>query len=180
MRMKKNTKIRIQKFFLILILLIVGCYLLDDDAKSEVFLTANHKYVGRIVFKDTPQGLHVKARLKNLPVGLHGFHIHEKPSCEAGEDAKGVIKAALKAGGHYDPNKTEQHLGPDGKGHKGDLPVLRVEKDGTAHIDFYNKNLSAKEVREKSVVIHEHGDNYKDTPEPLGGGGARIACGVIR
>ena len=28
-------------------------------------------------------------------------------------------------------------------------------------------------------MIHEGGDNYSDTPKPLGGGGARMACGVI-
>ena len=28
-------------------------------------------------------------------------------------------------------------------------------------------------------MIHAGGDNYSDQPQPLGGGGARIACGVI-
>jgi Cu-Zn family superoxide dismutase len=28
-------------------------------------------------------------------------------------------------------------------------------------------------------MIHEGGDNYADEPKPLGGGGARIACGVV-
>ena len=32
----------------------------------------------------------------------------------------------------------------------------------------------------KALVIHAGGDNYRDTPEPLGGGGARIACGVVK
>ncbi|WP_324128836.1 superoxide dismutase family protein, partial [Acinetobacter baumannii] len=29
-------------------------------------------------------------------------------------------------------------------------------------------------------MIHAGGDNYSDSPQPLGGGGARIACGVIK
>jgi superoxide dismutase, Cu-Zn family len=29
-------------------------------------------------------------------------------------------------------------------------------------------------------MIHSGGDNYSDAPAPLGGGGARIACGVIK
>lgn len=29
-------------------------------------------------------------------------------------------------------------------------------------------------------MIHAVGDNYSDTPAPLGSGGARIACGVIK
>jgi Cu-Zn family superoxide dismutase len=28
-------------------------------------------------------------------------------------------------------------------------------------------------------VIHGGGDNYSDSPQPLGGGGARVACGVV-
>jgi Cu-Zn family superoxide dismutase len=28
-------------------------------------------------------------------------------------------------------------------------------------------------------MLHVGGDNYADTPAPLGGGGARMACGVI-
>jgi Cu/Zn superoxide dismutase len=30
-----------------------------------------------------------------------------------------------------------------------------------------------------AAMQHPNGDNYSDTPKPLGGGGARIACGVI-
>jgi Cu-Zn family superoxide dismutase len=29
-------------------------------------------------------------------------------------------------------------------------------------------------------MIHAGGDNYSDHPEKLGGGGARIACGVVK
>jgi Cu-Zn family superoxide dismutase len=29
-------------------------------------------------------------------------------------------------------------------------------------------------------MIHAGGDNYSDQPVPLGGGGARIACGVVK
>lgn len=28
-------------------------------------------------------------------------------------------------------------------------------------------------------MVHAGGDNYADDPKPLGGGGARIACGSI-
>jgi Cu-Zn family superoxide dismutase len=33
--------------------------------------------------------------------------------------------------------------------------------------------------RGNELVIHIGGDNYSDQPQPLGGGGARIACGAI-
>jgi len=34
-------------------------------------------------------------------------------------------------------------------------------------------------MRGRAFVIHEGGDNFSDQPKPLGGGGARIACGVL-
>ena len=37
----------------------------------------------------------------------------------------------------------------------------------------------AAELKGKALMIHEAGDNYADEPKPLGGGGGRIACGVI-
>ena len=41
-------------------------------------------------------------------------------------------------------------------------------------------NLAVKDLKGRSVIIHAGGDNYSDQPAPLGGGGARIACGVIK
>jgi len=169
-----------RKGLVILLLIVAGCYLLDDDARSDVYLTDNQKPVGRIVFKDTPSGLYVKLNFKNLPKGEHGFHIHENPNCEATTDDKGNVQPALKAGGHYDPEKTGKHLGPNGKGHKGDLPVLNVGESGKVKTEFYMPYLSVKEIRERSVIIHRDGDNYQDEPQVLGGGGKRIACGIIR
>ena len=34
-------------------------------------------------------------------------------------------------------------------------------------------------MRGRSLTIHAGEDNYSDQPEPLAGGGTRIACGVI-
>ncbi|MRR17699.1 MAG: superoxide dismutase [Cu-Zn] SodC1, partial [Deltaproteobacteria bacterium] len=31
-----------------------------------------------------------------------------------------------------------------------------------------------------SLMIHVGGDNYSDVPEKLGGGGGRLACGVVK
>ncbi|NIY58922.1 superoxide dismutase family protein, partial [Francisella orientalis] len=36
-----------------------------------------------------------------------------------------------------------------------------------------------EELEGHSLMIHEGGDNYSDTPKPLGGGGTRMWCGVI-
>ena len=36
-----------------------------------------------------------------------------------------------------------------------------------------------EEIKGRSLMVHAGGDNHADHPEPLGGGGARVACGVI-
>ena len=92
----------------------------------------------------------------------------------------GKIGHALAAGGHFDPDKTGKHLGPGGGGHKGDLPVLTVNGDGIDKETLLVKGVSAADFKNHSVMIHDGGDNYADTPAPLGGGGGRIACGVIK
>jgi Cu/Zn superoxide dismutase len=45
---------------------------------------------------------------------------------------------------------------------------------------FTAPHLTVAEIRGRSIMVHTGGDNYSDTPAPLGGGGARIACGVIK
>ena len=136
------------------------------------------KEAGTIVLKETADGLEADTKLKGLPPGEHGFHLHQNPSCSPGDD-KGKPAAGLAAGGHYDPNATKAHKGPGGGGHMGDLPKLTVGSTGTANLKLKFPGLKLADVMGKALVIHEGGDNYSDTPKPLGGGGPRIACGVI-
>ncbi len=39
---------------------------------------------------------------------------------------------------------------------------------------------SLDEVKDKALMVHVGGDNMSDQPKPLGGGGERYACGVIK
>ena len=39
--------------------------------------------------------------------------------------------------------------------------------------------LKVSMLQGHALVVHEGGDNYSDLPLPLGGGGARFACGVV-
>jgi superoxide dismutase, Cu-Zn family len=135
--------------------------------------------LGTVTISDGPGGAIVKTALKGLPPGPRGFHIHENGSCQP-TTANGQPVPAGGAGGHFDPQHTGKHEGPAGNGHLGDLPVLQVAGDGSATQTLtapHIKDVSA--LRGKSVIIHVGADNYSDHPQPLGGGGARIACGVI-
>lgn len=134
--------------------------------------------IGFIRAEDTGGGLKLAPELAGLPPGPHGFHVHDKPSCDPGEK-DGKQTAGLAAAGHWDPRGTGKHLGPGGQGHQGDLPVLEVAPDGTAKSPVSAPNLSVADLRGRALMIHAGGDNYSDQPEPLGGGGGRIACGVV-
>lgn len=153
-----------------------------DTAEADVYLTSNYGHgrkIGVVKFNDTHQGVMVDVALNGLPKGEHGFHAHEYGDCGNIVNKDGKMLYAGRAGGHFDPHKIGKHLGPDKGGHLGDFPALIVSSYGEAYNRFFIPNVKASEFRNKAVVVHEGGDNYKDTPLPLGGGGARIACGVI-
>lgn len=129
------------------------------------------KDIGTITFSaGKPCGIVITPNLHDLTPGTHGFHIHEHPSC---------ADKAMAAGGHMDPAKTNAHEGPyQDKGHLGDMPVLVVDKNGSATLPTSSPRLTMNDIKGHAIMIHMGSDNYSDIPEKLGGGGARIACGV--
>lgn len=155
-----------------------------DDAVTVPLNIATEKgpgeSVGSVTIVKTDYGLVFTPELKGLEPGTHGFHIHAKPSCDAAEvDGKNTPAGA--AGGHWDPENTGKHDAPWGDGHKGDLPALYVTSDGTASQSVLAPRLKdLNEIKGHALMVHVGGDNHSDHPKPLGGGGARMACGVIK
>ncbi len=137
------------------------------------------KAIGTVTLSDTTTGLKLTPALSGLTPGFHGFHVHENPDCGAGVK-DGKIQAGIAAGGHYDPAGTGRHEGPEGKGHLGDLPALTVGQDGKSSTPVLAPRLKLSDIKNRSLMIHAGGDNYSDVPAPLGGGGGRVACGVIK
>ena len=134
--------------------------------------------VGSITITNTPHGVVFTPVLKDLPPGLHGFHVHQNPSC-APKDKDGKPVAALAAGGHLDLTGANKHGEPWGDGHVGDLPPLFVAADGTATQPVLAPRLKPADLVGRSLMLHIGGDNHADHPAALGGGGARLACGVV-
>jgi len=133
--------------------------------------TGHGAYLGTVTLTDGLYGMLIQPHLHDLPPGEHGFHIHQNPNC---------ADYGLDAGGHLDPAHTDKHLGPyNSYGHLGDLPVLMVNQHGIADTETLAPRLTVSDAIGHSLMIHEFGDNYSDTPKANGGGGARIACGVI-
>jgi len=134
--------------------------------------------IGTVKLADSPYGLLITPDLDDVEPGIHGFHVHENPDCEAAMSEEKMIPG-LAAGGHFDPMVTGSHEGPYGAGHLGDLPVLIVDEQGRATLPLLAPRPRLAEIRDRSLVIHAGGDNYSDAPKLLGGGGRRIACGII-
>ena len=153
----------------------VEMHLIDASGVGPAF--------GTVKAKDSDNGLVLRLDLAaELSPGPHGFHVHEIGDCgPARKD--GEMTAGLAAGGHYDPAGTGRHMGPSGDGHLGDLPVIQVEvdEDGArpVHRPMVAPRLEVADLRGRALVIHAQGDNYRDEPKSLGGGGARVACGVV-
>ena len=140
---------------------------------TTVYRTSKHGHgtsLGTVTFEDSQYGLLIKPHLTHLSPGIHGLHIHTKPDCS---------NMGLAAGGHFDPQHTGHHFGPyNPHGHLGDLPALTVNQQGQATLPTLAPRLSVSQIKGHSLIIHAGGDTYSDHPT-LGGGGKRIACGVI-
>ncbi len=171
---------------ILVVLVIMGVLACSNLASSEsitvkVNLTDVNgigESVGEITLEETEYGLLLTPNLSQLNPGIHGFHIHQNPDCGAAQKASKIVPG-LAAGGHYDPTNTKSHQGPYRDGHLGDLPPLFVTQDGTVTTPVLAPRLKKSDVIGHSLIVHLMGDNFSDDPEPLGGGGARLACGLI-
>ena len=167
-------------------LLFIGALSIGAAAQADTTVTMNlvdengvGKEIGKVTITESQYGVVLTPELTGLTPGMHGFHMHENPSCEPKEkDGKKV--PALAAGGHNDPAGTKRHGSPWGDGHQGDLPALSVDATGNANQPVLAPRAKMADLKGRSLMIHAGGDNYADLPDPLGGGGARIACGVIK
>ena len=150
-----------------------------DVAVNMIDASGNATAIGSVSLVNSPYGLLITPNLTGLPPGLHGFHLHEKASC-ANTTVDNVVTVGGGAGSHWDPDHTGKHEGPYGQGHLGDLPGLYVAADGSATTPVLAPRIKdAAQLHGMALMIHAGGDNHSDHPAKFGGGGARIACGVI-
>lgn len=149
----------------------------------------------------------VEVKLSGLPIGIHGFHIHEKNikqeyinDLKKGKPVKDLCNTL---GGHFNPFGTYHgSFKYATERHAGDLiNNLEIDNTGTISIVFLDSLISLyKEdincIINRSIVIHENQDDQglpglkallinkklnKVEEESLktGNAGKRIACGNI-
>ncbi|HEV2771646.1 MAG TPA: superoxide dismutase family protein [Thermoleophilaceae bacterium] len=147
---------------------------------------------GSASLTETEGGVEVRAELRGLEPGFHGFHVHEA----------GVCDPEAREGGERAPFSSAMgHLAGDGAdhgAHAGDLPTVLVRKEGTASLTVVTDRLRLPDVRDQdgsALMVHAMGDNQANIPEryksegkagpdaetlDTGDAGDRVACGVIK
>jgi Cu-Zn family superoxide dismutase len=148
-----------------------------SDSLVVPIKTSTGEDAGTATFKEAKSGkeLEISLKLKNLPFGEHGVHIHANPVCDA-PDFKG-------AGGHFNPD-AKQHgtMNPMGH-HNGDLPKnISIGENHMGEISFKVDYLTLApgvptSILGHSIMVHEKADDMKT--DPTGNAGNRIACGTI-
>jgi Cu-Zn family superoxide dismutase len=172
----------LKTIIILLCIIVLSGLVFAEEMTIKVFLVTEQgvgKEIGTVTASDSKYGLILTPQLNDLAAGLHGFHVHAKPDCSHAM-MEGKPVAGFAAGGHYDPTNTGKHEGPYGNGHLGDLPALYITTDGKATLPVLAPRLRVADIKGRSLMIHAGGDNYSDIPAMLGGGGARVACGVVK
>jgi Cu-Zn family superoxide dismutase len=137
--------------------------------------TKGSKAFGEATFEQAGDKVRVIVFAQNLPPDRElGFHIHEAGDCSSGD--------GMSAKGHFNPHGKPHGNPSSPERHAGDLPSLKVGKDGRAKIDVTVDAISIGkgpgDIVGRGLIIHAQADDY--TTQPTGNAGARIACGVIR
>ncbi|MBU4435594.1 MAG: superoxide dismutase family protein [Alphaproteobacteria bacterium] len=152
----------------------------DSQTAIAAMKTSDGKDAGTITLTEAPHGVLLRLALKGLTPGWHGAHFHEKGDCGA-PDFK-------SAGSHVHTAANVVHglLNPDGNDN-GDLPNLYVGADGMVTAELFSPMVSLHgaggrpallDADGSAVVVHASPDDYMT--QPIGGAGARVACGVVK
>jgi Cu-Zn family superoxide dismutase len=150
----------------------------DEEVRAQLQDVEGNP-VGEVeLSQDREDQVEVQVKVHDLPPGFHGFHVHEVGQCEP---------PFTSAGGHLN---LADAFHPD---HSGDMPVLLVNKDGTAEASFETDRFTLKDLFDEdgsAIIVHALPDNYANIPErygevdqvtlETGDSGERIACGVIQ
>jgi len=145
-------------------------------AAKAKFIDREGRDVGTAQLTQTASGVLIELEVRGLQPGEHGFHIHEKGSCDS---ADGFSSAGSHLAMHGQQHGYEAAEGP----HAGDLPNQHVGEDGKLRADVIATSISLEGEQSvfdedgAALVIHAKADDYRS--QPSGEAGERVACAVI-
>ena len=141
-------------------------------------INSDGEETGQATLTQGPTGVLIHLKVSGLTPGKHGLHLHAHGVCdplEGFKTAKGHV--GLKPGGHG-------LLNPEGP-EPGDLPNIFVGTDGVGEMEAFTSLVSLVEGPNhlldedgSTFIIHENADDH--VTQPIGGAGARVACGVLQ
>ena len=149
------------------------------DFGEATLVNAAGENVGRAILTQGPTGLLIRIEADGLTPGWHGAHIHATGQCAAPFTSAG---AHINHGEPKAPHGLLNAAGPD----DGDLPNIFADAEGRVRAEVFT--TEARIARDgpgqwlwdadgSALVIHAAMDDH--TSQPIGGAGARVACGVM-
>lgn len=151
--------------------------MVKELAKANAsILGADGKEIGQARFEQGPTGLLIRMEIApgGLTPGWHGLHLHEKGDCSD-------VGAYQLSGGHHGKEAGAHGLmNPDLGPEAGDLPNAWAAADGSAGYEAFTlltDLVPALGGDGLSIIIHAAEDDHRS--QPIGGAGARVACGVV-
>lgn len=153
----------------------------DADTATAEFINTDGDVIGSAELTSGPHGTLVRVDIEGLSDGgqYHAMHIHAVGDCSDPDEG------FQASGGHVNPDGKKHGLmnpeGADG----GDFANLYAHDGGDVkqelftHLATLDGSHGARILDDDgaALVIHENEDDHMT--QPIGGAGARIACGVI-
>ena len=133
--------------------------------------------IGHVALWQGTEGVVINIAANNLPPGRHGMHFHAVGDCSDHAKFK-------SAGGHVMAESRPHGFFHEDGPHDGNLPNLRVGKDGSVNVELYSDMVTLNGYTAplldddgSTLIVHINGDDHHS--QPIGGSGARIACAEI-
>ena len=133
--------------------------------------------IGFAKLTQAPTGVLFHIKVTGLTPGKHGLHLHSHGVCETDtgfKSAKGHVGKVEGAHGLLNPK------GPE----PGDIPNIFVGMDGIGEMEAFSTLVSLVsgehnllDADGSTFIVHENPDDH--ITQPIGGAGARVACGII-
>jgi Cu-Zn family superoxide dismutase len=173
----------------------------DDEGARAILRDASGNRLGIVKFSQESGKVLVRASVRGLSPGFHGFHVHANndPSNGTGciaDPSQPSSTWFVSADGHY-------KLGSEVHGaHQGDMPLLLLNGTGTldswATSRFDTDRFAVTDIIGRAVIVHALADNFNNIPlgtgseqyiansqaaidktNATGNAGDRLLCGVV-